>query len=162
MIHDGLKIRRLNLEESKTTFFLEIGGLEVIKKVHKIFYDKIYAHPWIGKFFQGIDQNVIESQQTDFMGQNFGGPVYYLGKLPVATHKHMLITEKLFELRSSLLEESLIEAGLAPEHIRKWLKVDSAFKNGIVKKNIEDCEKRFFTDSLQTYEDPYELKRSGS
>lgn len=150
------------MEETKKSFFDEIGGLEVIKKVHKIFYDKIYAHPWIGKFFEGIDQNVIENQQTDFMGQNFGGPVFYLGKLPVATHKHMLITEKLFDLRTTLLEESLVEAKLDPDHIKKWLKIDSAFKNGIVKKNIEDCEKRFFTDTLQTYEDPKELKRYGS
>ena len=148
------------MENNKTTFFDEVGGLEVIKKVHKIFYDKIYAHQWIGKFFQGIDQNVIESQQTDFMGQNFGGPVYYLGKLPVAAHKHMLINEKLFELRSFLLEESLCEAKVDPEHIKKWLKIDSAFKNGIVKNSINDCQKRFFTDELQVFLDPFEHKKS--
>ena len=148
------------MENNKTTFFDEVGGLEVISKVHKIFYDKIYAHPWIGKFFQGIDQNVIESQQTDFMGQNFGGPVYYLGKLPVAAHKHMLINEKLFELRSFLLEESLREAKVDSEHIKKWLKIDSAFKNGIVKNSINDCQKRFFTDELQVFLDPFEHKKS--
>ena len=142
------------MEEKKNTFFNELGGAFVIQKVHKIFYDKIYAHPWIGKFFQDIDQNVIESQQNDFMGQSFGGPNTYLGKLPIAAHKHMLISEELFEIRKSLLEESLKEAKICPEHIEKWLKVDGAFKNGIVKKSRSDCEKRYFTDSIQEFENP--------
>ncbi len=142
------------MSSKKLTFFEEIGGIDVIKKVHKIFYDKIYAHPWIGQFFAGIDQAVIESQQTDFMGQNFGGEVYYLGKLPNAAHKHMLITEELFTLRTKLLRESLEEAQLKPEHIEKWLKIDSAFKNGIVKKSITECEKRYNTDELQVFENP--------
>jgi hemoglobin len=151
-------MRPIKMSEVKKTFFDELGGLEVIQKVHKIFYDKIYAHAWIGKFFKDIDQNVIESQQTDYMRQNFGGPSLYLGKLPVAAHKHMYITEELFELRGTLLEESLREAKVSPEHIEKWLKIDGAFKGGIIKKSLEDCEKRFFTDEVQAFEDPFRLK----
>lgn len=146
------------MEDAKKTFFDEVGGLIVIQKVHKIFYDKIYVHPWIGKFFQSIDQKIIEGQQTDFMAQSFGGPAYYLGKLPVAAHKHMFIDETLFELRRQLLEESLKEVNMKSEHIEKWLKVDGAFKNGLVKKSISDCEKRFFTDELEIFENPLEVK----
>jgi truncated hemoglobin YjbI len=146
------------MEDKKKTFFDEVGGEVALKKVHKIFYDKIYTHPWIGKFFKDIDQGVIESQQNDFMGQAFGGPARYLGKLPIAAHKHMFINEELFELRTSLLEEALNEAGVSPEHIKKWLKIDQAFKNGIVKKRLEDCEKRFFTDEIQIFENPLEKK----
>jgi hemoglobin len=29
-----------------------IGGRYTLDKVHKVFYDKIYAHPWIGKFLK--------------------------------------------------------------------------------------------------------------
>lgn len=148
------------MSDKKRTFYEEIGGMKTIQRVHTVFYNKIYAHPWIGRFFQGISQDVIEGQQNDFMGQNFGGPVYYLGKLPVAAHKHMLITDELFELRKKLLEDSLNEVGLDPEHIQKWLKVDSAFRNGIVKKSAEDCEKRFYTDEIQVFQDP--SKRTGS
>jgi len=137
------------------SFYEDIGGPSIIQKVHKIFYDKIYADPWIGKFFQDIDQNTIESQQNDFMGQSFGGPSRYLGKLPVSAHKHMLITEELFELRKRYLLESLNEVGVSPEHIEKWIKLDGAFRVGIIKKSIDDCEKRFFTDSIQAYENIY-------
>lgn len=142
------------MEERKKTFFEEVGGMPVIEKVHKIFYDKIYAHKWIGKFFVSINQKVIESQQNDFMGQSFGGKSYYLGKLPIAAHKHMLITEDLFILRTKLLTESLIEARVSPEHIEMWLKVDGAFKHAIVKKGISDCVKRFATDELECHENP--------
>ena len=142
------------MEVNKKTFFLEVGGMAVIEKVHKIFYDKIYADKWIGKFFVSIDQKVIESQQNDFMGQSFGGKSYYLGKLPIPAHKHMLITEELFILRTKLLTESLIEANVKQEHIEIWLKVDGAFKNGIVKKSISDCVKRFVTDELECHENP--------
>lgn len=143
------------MEEKKLSFFIEIGGMATIKKVHKIFYDKIYADAWIGQFFKKIDQTVIEDQQSDFMAQSFGGPNLYLGKLPVATHKHMYITEELFELRRSLLEMSLIEAKVSPEHRERWLKIDGAFKHSIVKKSLADCEKRYFTDELEAYENPF-------
>jgi hemoglobin len=150
------------MSEVKKTFFDELGGLYVIQKVHRRFYDKIYAHPWIGKFFQDIDQSVIESQQNDFMGQSFGGKVPYLGKLPINAHKHMLISQELFDLRTKLLTESLEEERVSLENIQKWLRIDSAFKNGIVKKSVADCQKRFFTDELQCFENPEKVKKTGT
>ena len=139
-------------------FIDEVGGKAVLKKVHKIFYDKVYAHPWMRNFFIGIDQKVIENQQTDFMGQNFGGPANYVGKLAVPAHKHMYITEELFNLRQRILEESLIEAGISELHRTTWLKIDGAFRAGIVKKNITDCQKRFFTDEILVIENPERKK----
>jgi truncated hemoglobin YjbI len=149
-------------EEKKTTLFNDIGEMETIKKVHKIFYDKIYSHNWIGKFFLGIPQEVIETQQTDFMAQSFGGPKMYLGKFPVAAHKHMLITDELFELRKKMLEESLIEANVSLENRERWLKIDSSFRGGIVKKSIGDCEKRFNSDEIQSFDEPMSYKKAGN
>jgi hemoglobin len=146
------------MDEKKKTFFEEVGGMATIEKVHKIFYDKLYADSWIGSFFKEIDQKVIESQQNDFMGQNFGGKVYYLGKLPVAAHKHMFINEELFILRTNYLRESLIEAKVSAENIEKWLKIDGAFKNGILKKDISDCVKRYASDKIESYENPKNKK----
>ena len=135
-------------------FLDDLGGKSVLEKVHKIFYDKMYAHPWMGKFFIDIKQEVIENQQTDFMVQNFGGPSNYVGKLAVPAHKHMYITDEMFNLRQKLLEESLIEAGVSVEHRAKWLKIDGSFRSGIVKNKIEDCQKRFFTDEILIIENP--------
>lgn len=138
-------------DSNHSSLFQKLGEKVTLQKVHKIFYDKIYADPWIGQFFQDIDQTIIENQQTDFMMQAMGGPALYAGAFPIPAHKHMLITEELFDYRQELLKQSLIEANV-PEELRlQWLKIDGAFRKGIVKKSIEHCEKRFNTDEILNY-----------
>jgi hemoglobin len=131
-----------------------IGGRSTLDKVHKIFYDKIYADPWIGLYFKDIDQNVIEIQQSDFMSQIMGGPAMYCGKLPVPAHRHMHIMQELFDHRTQLLKESMTEAGVTPENQEHWLKIDQAFKKGIVKRDISECSLRFNTDEIIDFPNP--------
>lgn len=118
------------------SLFDAVGGLETLQGVHKIFYDKVYAHPWLKQFFSGHEQSAIENRQTSFMAEKMGGPVEYWGKHPKMAHRAMYITEELFDLRQDLLKQSLIEYGLEPELINRWLKLDGAFKNAIVKDSI--------------------------
>lgn len=121
----------------KQSLFDAIGGLPTLQKVHKIFYDKVYAHPWLGQFFQGHSQEAIEIRQTQFMAVKMGGEVEYWGKDMEYAHEAMYITPELFELRHGLLEESLREAGV-PEDLReRWLRIDAAFSKQIVKKSVE-------------------------
>lgn len=127
--------------QNKQTLFDAIGGLPTLQKVHKIFYDKVYAHPWLGKFFEGHNQQAIENRQTTFMALKMGGEVTYLGKEPRMAHRAMYITEELFDLRTELLRESLEEAGLPVDLIERWIKIDNAFKKHIVKNSIEDFYK---------------------
>jgi hemoglobin len=121
----------------KQSLFYAVGGLPTLKKVHRIFYDKVYAHPWIGKFFIGHSQNVIENRQTSFMAEKMGGPIEYYGKEMEITHEAMYITGELFLLRRSLLEESLKEAGIDKKLRERWLRIDGAFKGKIVKDSFE-------------------------
>ena len=110
----------------------------MLEHVHKIFYDKVYAHPWLGQFFAGHDQSSIERRQTLFMAEKMGGDVTYYGKGMKMAHRAMYITQELFEIRKGLLTESLVEAGVADELIQRWLKIDSAFQRQIIKDSIED------------------------
>jgi hemoglobin len=121
------------IENMGQTLFDAAGGLPTLKKVHKIFYDKVYAHPWIGQFFIGHSQEAIENRQTSFMAEKMGGPIEYLGKEIEMTHEAMYITEELFLLRQSLLEESLKEAGIDENLRERWLRIDAAFRNKIIK-----------------------------
>ncbi len=68
------------------TLYNRLGGKPTFVKVHKIFYDKAYADPWLRKFFTDKPQEVLESQQTDFMVQLMGGPKAYGGKSPKSAH----------------------------------------------------------------------------
>lgn len=108
-----------------------------MQKVHRIFYDKVYAHPWLGQFFTGHSQIAIENRQTSFMAEKMGGPFEYAGKEIEMVHEAMFIIEELFGLRQYLLEESLKQAGIGAKLRQRWLRIDGAFKKKIVKAFFE-------------------------
>jgi len=139
------------------TLFEEIGGRPTLEKVHKLFYDKLYAHPWLKTFFAGIKQTIIENQQTDFMTANMGGGKIYSGGLPKNAHKHMFITEELFDLRNKILRECIIECGVSENLAERWIRIDQAFKHSLVKKDLSECQKRYFTDEIISAPKPENL-----
>ncbi|MDH3326175.1 MAG: group 1 truncated hemoglobin [Gammaproteobacteria bacterium] len=117
------------------SLYEDIGGLSTLEKVHRIFYDKIYDHSWLKKFFESFDQQVIEDKQTSFMGEKFGGPAY-TGKPLKQVHENMYISQELADIRHKLLRDSLIEAELPEELADRWLRIDDAFMQQVVKKSI--------------------------
>lgn len=124
-------------DRETTSLFDQLGGLPALQRVHRIFYDKLYAHPWLKHFFAGHNQQAIEDRQSAFMATKMGGKVNYWGKQPRMAHRHMYITEELFNLRHELLRRSLDEAGIARPLAQRWLRIDAAFKHQIVKESIE-------------------------
>lgn len=139
---------------SEESLYSKIGGREILERVHKVFYDKIYEHPWLKHFFSHMDQKLIENQQTDFMTSIMGGGEIYSGGFPKNVHKHMYITEELFDVRKILLSDSLEECGVKPDLAESWLKVDNTFRQSLVKNDPSQCEKRFFTDEILIYPKP--------
>jgi truncated hemoglobin YjbI len=137
-----------------------IGGRATVERVHKIFYDKLYADAWMGQFFAGIDQKHIESQQTDFIVMLFGGPKNYSGRMPIDAHEHIMIGEDLFAARSELLRQSLQEAGVGAAESDDWLRIDMAFKKVLIKKSTSECKKRFFTDQILDFPNPKKFDRA--
>ena len=121
----------------RLTVFDTIGGLEAMQVVHQCFYDKVYVHPWLKLFFVGHAQQAIERRQTSFMAEKMGGPVEYMGKQPQMAHRQMYITEELFALRQSLLSTALVETGIEESLRQRWLRIDAAFKNTVVKPSIK-------------------------
>jgi hemoglobin len=130
------------------TLHEQLGGTPVVRAVHRIFYDRVYEHPWLCRYFEGVERQVIENQQTDFMVQAMGGPDAYCGKYPVPAHAHMFITEELFDLRHRLLADSIRDAGVCEALAARWLKIDEAFKGRLCKKSPADCVGRFKTEPI--------------
>lgn len=141
-------------DENVKSLFDQIGSRQIIEKIHKKFYDDLYAHPGLSKFFEEMPQEIIEKQQTDFMIGAMGGPKCYLGKNPVKSHLNMYITEELFDLRHRMLEKAIREVGssLKEDLIEKWLKIDYAFKTAIVKKSIDECQRLFNTQEILAFD----------
>lgn len=125
------------------TLYERLGGKQAYDKVHKIFYDKAYAHPWLRKYFTDKPQEVLERQQTDFMVQLMGGPKCYGGKNPKFAHQHMMISEELFDLRARMLSESINEAGIQDELRKEWLAADATLKRALVKISEKECKQSY-------------------
>ena len=136
------------------TLLAQVGGRPALERVHKVFYDKLYAHPWLGRYFSHIDQTHIEAQQTDFVVQSMGGPKKFCGRLPMAAHEHMMISEELFDVRHAILEESLIECRIPEEPRERWLAIDRAFRGSLSKASLSDCKKRYNSDTILDFPKP--------
>ena len=137
-----------------STLFENIGGRKTLEKVHKVFYTKMLRQEWLKLFFAGISQKILENQQSDFMCEAMGGPKCYSGKFPIPTHKHMLITDEQFMIRHKILDESISMCGILEEYRLAWLKIDKAFQAGIVKKSVDECTKRYKTDTILAFPKP--------
>lgn len=139
---------------SKLDIFEAMGGRESLILINKIFYDKVYKHPWLKQFFQQIPQQHIEDQQVDFMQKVLGGENLYVGKAPPAAHMHILINEEIFQVRKQLLIEAFHEANANQELIDKWLTLDDSFKRVIFKDSAAQCKRRFTTDPILDFPNP--------
>ena len=64
------------------------------------------------------------------------------------------ITEELFELRTRLLEESLVEVGVPAWLRARWLKIDGAFKGRLVKQSVSECQGRYKTEPIMVIPKP--------
>lgn len=144
------------------TFLEEVGGTEVLRRVHSLFYDAVFAHPWFREVFPAGEQARLESQQTDFMTQNFGGPPVYRGRLPETAHPHIMITDEMFDERLRLLSNAIERAGVSDEHRERWLRIDGAFRGRIVKASIDECTGRYRNDPIIDVSDPRTLRRRAS
>jgi hemoglobin len=142
------------------TLFDEIGGVETLKRVNKVFYDKVYAHPWLGQYFKQMPQEDIEKQQTDFIAQSIGGPDRYRGKSVINAHAHMFITEELFQTRESLLQAAFQEAGAPAALIEKWNKIDQAFKTALISNSATECRPRFPGDPILNFSNPEKTNKT--
>lgn len=132
------------------TLYDRLGGKQTFIKVHKLFYDKAYAHPWLSKYFTDKPQEVLENQQTDFMVQLMGGPKAYGGKSPKFAHQHMAISDELFELRAVMLSDSIKEAGISDGLRQEWLEADRSLKRAVVK-TPQECTQSYPTQPILNF-----------
>lgn len=135
-----------------STLFDRLGGIDTLRKVHKLFYDKLFVHPWLKQFFDEHPQEIFENQQTNFMAGLMGGPKIYAGKTPKMAHQNIFITDELFETRNEILSQTIKEAGISDELRQEWLAADRALKRALVKSSVSECKTMF--DNQRIYNIP--------
>jgi len=127
-----------------TGLFNEIGGTKVIQRVHARFYDQMFDHPWLGRFFYGKNKEALIAKQTRFMVAAFGGPNEYVGEPPALAHMHMYITEEMALERERVLRHSILAEGLNVATAQRWLKIDRSFWPAINKNSTDECVTKCF------------------
>jgi hemoglobin len=126
-----------------------------IEKVSHQFYELVYQDEWFKNIFKVIKQEIITSQQIDFMVGAFGGPKRYSGRMPQDAHPHIFINEDIWEHREYLLNRAFEKVDCPAEIRTKWLKIENAFKRQIIMTDPSECKRRFTTDDLIIFPKPF-------
>lgn len=119
--------------------YAEVSGEQGIRRVHQRFYDVMFDEPWLGQFFYGKSKEALINKQTQFMVAAFGGPNHYIGDTPAFVHMHMFITDEMSDLRQQILRQAILDEEFSESVAERWLKVDDAFRESIVKLSVDEC-----------------------
>ena len=114
---------------------------EVLHAIARAFYDKVYAHPWIGRFFQGVDQARQELKLVRFFHLSWHDPVFaqIQGQYLKEEHAHMYITPALFDLRQELFAAAMRELGHDEALVRAFLAFNESWRPYVVKGSVAEC-----------------------
>ena len=82
VLRDAPTVHKPEHENTENTSLLidDIGGVEVVKRVHQRFYDDLYEDEYIGAFFHHRAKHLLVRGQTEFMVAAFGGENLYKGE----------------------------------------------------------------------------------
>jgi truncated hemoglobin YjbI len=132
-----------------------------VTEVTTEFYELVYQDPWFKNIFRNIKQEVITSQQIEFMIQSLGGPKMYCGRSPKDAHPQVWVNEEIWQYREDLLVKAFDKLK-APDELKvAWLKIDEAFKGVIINKaGPEECSLRDKADEIIYEPMPNYLKKA--
>jgi len=135
------------------TLLEDVGGEEVVRRVHQRFYDSVYNDDYIGQFFFHRAKELVVKKQTQFMVAAFGGPNNYEGEPPAFLHMHMFITQEISDIRNVYLRKAILGEGLSEDICERWMRVDNSFLPAIIKQSVDDCVMRVWGQG------PFEIRK---
>lgn len=130
----GEQRRRAGDVKPDPEWYRAIGGDATVKQVLEVFYERVFADPLLGRFFVRTDKPTIRGKQFGFLKRCFTGEAdAYMGQRPRNAHHGMVISDEQFDHRAGLLRQVLVEVGLAPADVDRWMAVEEVFRRQIVK-----------------------------
>lgn len=125
--------------------WVQIGGDAVVRGVLECFYRKVYADPILRPFFERVTMDWVIGKQFAFMKQSITGEEVFLGERPRNSHHWMVISDKLFDHRQTLMMQALRQSNLSDGMIAQWTRLEEHYRPDIVKhrpwpKRIGDLE----------------------
>lgn len=104
------------------TLYETIGGRLRIKAAVDLFYQKVFADPSVGHFFEGVDLQGLHARQSMFVSMLLGGKMVYTGKDIRAAHagsRMKGMTDAHFDTLLVHFRAALEEIQIHPEKVVK-------------------------------------------
>lgn len=114
---------------------------EQLEAVVTTFYDRVYAHPWIGQFFTTVDRKIQEFNLVHFIQRSWDDKAYPKRQARTLWHQHahLFIGDELFDLRQELFAEALRHHGHGKDVVEAFLDFNERWRGVVVKSSIEEC-----------------------
>lgn len=114
---------------------------EPLAAVVSTFYDRVYAHPWIGRYFAKVDQRIQEFELVLFIEASWEDRAYPKRQLQYmqAQHAHVFVTDALFDLRQALFTEALRHHGHDERVVEAFLHFHERWRPLVVKSSVAEC-----------------------
>jgi len=134
--YDNTPGRELPAPTPDPALWQELGNGSTVRAILEAFYPKVYSDAQLGPFFRGVTIERSIDKQYSFLKQSMTGEKIYMGDRPRNAHHWMIITHALFDLRQSLMEQTLAEHGLSASQIHRWTRFEEHYRPDIVKSSI--------------------------
>lgn len=99
--------------------FDEIGGAAAVKVAVTVFYNRVTADELLAPWFAHIDVERLKAHQRAFLTAALGGPDVFLGRSMEAAHLPLAITDEAFDRVAEHLAASLLDVGVAADHVHE-------------------------------------------
>ena len=99
------------------SLFERYGGFASVSRIVMSFYDRILDDERVGGYFDDVDMRSLIDHQTKFVASLMGGPASYTDDALRQVHAHLDVDAEAFDAMTSLLEGTLVDAGIDPAHV---------------------------------------------
>ena len=120
-----------------------LGGLDGLRRVVTVFYEKVFPDPMIGFMFAGLDRARLIDLEVAFTARACGAEVPYAGRGMRAAHDRHPITHGHFDRRAALLREALADCGAPASATEAWMRHVEALRTAVLGARVAaraDCD----------------------
>ncbi len=103
-------------------------GPQKIRRIVEVFYERCLVDPMLAHFFWNSDHSQLVEMQLGFVSGLLGGPKTYEGRPLTQVHESLRIRPPHFLRRQRILQETMIEEGLAQDMATAWLELETRLR----------------------------------
>jgi hemoglobin len=108
-------------------------SLQAISIIVEEFYRRVLASQNLSLYFEGVDISKLREHQAELISHVMGGPITYSGRALSTAHARLTITDQDFSEVTQILEETLLDGGVASKDVNEIMRIVSGHRKDIVK-----------------------------